>query len=225
LNSVRAVENFYSWYIAELQGGNNPIADDSFRERGELSSTLIAAMDQQIAEGVVTDPFVCAENSVGRIDVVEVLTWQPEMRLLIKNNLDNPITLSVVYSNGAWQIDAIICGDHLSPRAVTDDFYGWYVDFTKTQGNPLLDRAYQDSEWLAWSLIQTTNRILEEGIAFDPFLCAQDYPDSFTSTLISSDGRHASVQVTTLPINQTFMVSLIQTGSVWQIDEVVCPIP
>jgi hypothetical protein len=223
---VRAVEGFYNWYIAEIQSGNNPITTDSFRERGELSPGLIAAIDQQIAEGTFADPFVCAQNFVERIELVEVLTWQPETRILVGTNFDNHfVTLSVFYSSEAWHIDAIQCGDHLSAQAVTDDFYGWYVDYTKTQGNPLSTRAYQDSDLLAWSLIQTTNRILEEGIAFDPFLCTQDYPDSYTTALVSSDERHASVRVTTLPIDQSFTVSLIQTGAVWQIDAVNCPIP
>lgn len=226
LNSVRVVESFYNWYIAEVLDGNNPISTESFRTREELSPNLVASMDQQIAEGVFADPFVCAQNFVERIELVEVLAWSGETRILIGSNFENHyITASVVFNRGVWQLDSVECGDHLSPRAVTDDFYGWYIDYTQTQGNPLSDRAYQDRDELSWGLIQTTNRILEEGLSFDPFLCAQDYPDSFSTSLISRNRDDAVVQVTTSFEDYQFTVSLIQSGTKWLIDEVNCPVP
>lgn len=226
INSVLPVETFFDWYITSLQSGDNPAQSGSFQDRDELSPTIIAGIDQRITEGAFADPFTCGQGVLEQIDLVEVLPWNGETRLLVGTNIpDQYVTITTQLNGTAWQIESIDCGDHLSPQGVTNDFYQWYLDYISTQGNPLSDRAFQNREELAWGLIQTMNRILEEGLPFDPFLCAQDYPESFTTALVSSDDRHASVQVTTNFSDHRFTASLIQTGAVWQIDEVNCPIP
>jgi len=67
----------------------------------------------------------------------------------------------------------------LTPQEVVTKFYRWYIGYP---ANPLVDKAYRDSPYLATSFIQQVDETLasfELGGA-DPFLLAQDIPVKFT---------------------------------------------
>jgi hypothetical protein len=82
----------------------------------------------------------------------------------------------------------------LSPTEVTNQFYRWYIGYP---GNPLVDKAYRASPYLAESMIEEVDETLaafEMGGA-DPFLLAQDIPERFTVEGEEIDGDRATVQV------------------------------
>jgi hypothetical protein len=64
----------------------------------------------------------------------------------------------------------------LSPQEVVTKFYRWYIGYP---GNPLVDREYRQSPYLAESFIRDVDEILEGGFRADPILLAQDIPERF----------------------------------------------
>ena len=80
----------------------------------------------------------------------------------------------------------------LSPQEVVTKFYRWYIGYP---GNPLVDREYRQSPYLAQSYIQEVDQVVEGGFMADPVLLAQDIPESFTVGEADVSGDRASVVV------------------------------
>lgn len=82
----------------------------------------------------------------------------------------------------------------MSPQEVVNEFYHWYIGYP---GNPLVDKEYRNSPYLAESFIEHVDGTVasfELGSA-DPILLAQDIPERFTvGEAVISDG-HAEVPV------------------------------
>jgi putative hemolysin len=80
-----------------------------------------------------------------------------------------------------------IAPEATTPVEVTENFYNWYFDYigepdTEGMKNPLVDRAYRSSPHLTAAYITKVDMILtsfDQG-GYDPFLQAQDFPQSFT---------------------------------------------
>lgn len=84
------------------------------------------------------------------------------------------VLITVLVSAGcAW----LSTEPELSPQEVVTKFYRWYIGYP---GNPLVDREYRVSPYLAESYIQQVDQVLEGGFRADPILLAQDIPESFT---------------------------------------------
>lgn len=80
----------------------------------------------------------------------------------------------------------------LSPQEVVTKFYRWYLGYP---GNPLVDREYRESPYLAESYIEKVEEALEGGFMADPILLAQDIPERFTvdETEMGSDEAMVTV--------------------------------
>jgi hypothetical protein len=121
----------------------------------------------------------------------------------------------------------------LPPTQVVDAFYRWYVGYP---GNPMVDRSYRDSPYLADSFIDEVDTLLasmERGGA-DPFLLAQDIPDRYAVTDAQVDGNQATAILSLYwPGNETpslRTVELRRDARRWQITgvylvDVVSPDP
>lgn len=80
----------------------------------------------------------------------------------------------------------------LSPQEVVTQFYRWYIGYP---GNPLVDKEYRTSPYLAPSFIQEVDETLasfDRG-GGDPFLLAQDIPEEFTVGEATLAGDRATV--------------------------------
>ena len=64
----------------------------------------------------------------------------------------------------------------LSPHEVVTRFFRWYIGYP---GNPLADREYRESPYLANSFVQELDS-LDGGLRADPILLAQDVPERFS---------------------------------------------
>jgi hypothetical protein len=111
-----------------------------------------------------------------------------------------------------------------TPEQTVEGFYNWYLGYARDVGNPLVDKAYQSSEYLTDGFIEQVDQILasfDRG-GYDPFLCAQDVPESVVvdEAVISGDG--ASLTVNTSFEGHAFTVELQQANSRWTISNVVC---
>ncbi|MBN1976538.1 MAG: DUF3828 domain-containing protein [Anaerolineae bacterium] len=115
--------------------------------------------------------------------------------------------------------------DEPAPAQVVTDFYNWYLGYIRgaeEMRNPLADGAYRSSECLADSFIDE----VDETVAsfgkggYDPFLMAQDIPQSVTVGEASIDGDEAQVRVETSFEGHALMVTLQRLDGKWQITSI-----
>jgi hypothetical protein len=118
------------------------------------------------------------------------------------------------------------------PEAVVEEYYAWYLDYIGDRAsgefrNPLVDRAYRDSELLTPAFVVSVDELLEsfDRSAYDPFLCAQDIPESISVSEATVSGEEASVVVETSFAGHSFEVELEMMGGEWLISDVVCTPP
>lgn len=105
------------------------------------------------------------------------------------------------------------------PDQVVQDFYAWYLSY---DGNPLVEHTYRSSEYLSPDMIALLDELTQEGMQYDPVLCAQDKPTDIDTGLAQVAGGQASVEVTTSFEYHAFSVELVQTNGDWLIDKVNC---
>jgi len=120
----------------------------------------------------------------------------------------------------------------LSPQEVAQSYYDWYLSYigdraSESMRNPLVDRAYAGSPYLSAGLIQKIDGFLgsPEGGMFDPFLCAQDIPDSITAGPATIEGDQARLTVETSFAGHHFEVALHQVAGEWKMSDVTCAAP
>jgi len=114
----------------------------------------------------------------------------------------------------------------LSPQEVVTKFYRWYIGYP---GNPLVDKEYRTSPYLAESFVQEVDETLasfDRGGA-DPFLLAQDIPEQFTVDEVTVSGERAGVTINLYwggnPIPSPRQVDLELIGGEWKITRVSIP--
>ena len=122
------------------------------------------------------------------------------------------------------------CSDSASasapPQQVVQEFYRWHMSYP---GNPLVDRAYRDSDYLADSFVQEVDELLDsfDKGGFDPFLLAQDLPQEITveDALISGDAATVVTyqQYAGNPDLREIQVELTFVDDVWKITGMIDP--
>ena len=105
-----------------------------------------------------------------------------------------------------------------SAEQIVQAFYDEYLSYN---GNPLINRVYQDNEYISSTLEKELDSLLDEGLRFDPVLCAQDRPNSVTAKPATYDGGQATVMVET-SFNTTIEVQLSASEGVWKITAFTC---
>lgn len=109
----------------------------------------------------------------------------------------------------------------MSPQEVVTKFYRWYVGYP---GNPLVDREYRESPYLADSFIKEIDEIVAGGFMADPILLAQDIPERFTVDETEVAGDEATVIVSFYwggnPTPSRRRVELLMIEGEWKITDV-----
>ena len=80
----------------------------------------------------------------------------------------------------------------MSPQEVVTKFFRWYIGYP---GNPLADREYRESPYLADVFIQEVDEVLDGQVMADPILLAQDIPERFSVDEGEVSGDQATVMV------------------------------
>lgn len=115
--------------------------------------------------------------------------------------------------------------DEVLPEDLVRGFYGWYLGAIDLEGgsNPLVDRSYRSSEFLSGDFVAEVDALLDsfEAGGYDPFLLAQDVPDSIEVGEALVAGDAAQVHVQTSFSGHGFLVYLTQMDGTWKIDDVV----
>jgi hypothetical protein len=117
--------------------------------------------------------------------------------------------------------------DTAAPQVVVQRFYDWYLDYARNVGNPLADEAYRTSPYLSSGYVAEVDEILAgfDQAAYDPFLQAQDIPESVEVDSPVYDANGATVVVEfnwsgqELPTTAT--IFLEQIDGAWQIVDIV----
>jgi len=114
--------------------------------------------------------------------------------------------------------------DEAAPDEVVTGFYGWYLEAIDLQAgrNPLAERSYRSSEFLSHTFVVEVDALLDsfERGGYDPFLLAQDVPDSVEVVEVDVLGDTAHVQVETSFEGHGFLVTLKRADGAWRIDDV-----
>jgi hypothetical protein len=106
-----------------------------------------------------------------------------------------------------------------APKEVVQEFYDGYISY---DGNPLVDHAYHNSPYLSRDFISRLDQFTVGEMQYDPVLCAQDVPQSFTPGDVEMEGSRVMIPVTTSFEGHQFVVELHQIEGVWMIDSVKC---
>ncbi|MGI6207952.1 MAG: hypothetical protein ACOYEW_07025 [Anaerolineae bacterium] len=138
------------------------------------------------------------------------------------------IVALVVVAAGAPLLRNTSQAGMLGPAETVEAFYAWYLDYigdpaTGEFRNPLADRAYRDSAYLAPEFIAEVDALLDsfEGGGYDPFLMAQDVPTEIHVGEAMVAGDMATVPVTTSFPGHSLEVTLAKgTDGVWQITDI-----
>ena len=111
----------------------------------------------------------------------------------------------------------------VAPETVVESFYNWYLGYP---GNPLVDGAYRSSEYLTTEFVRKADEIIasfDKG-GYDPFLCAQDIPESFAVNEAVISGDEAGVVVHTSFEGHMFTVDLQRVDGQWKITDIICSV-
>jgi hypothetical protein len=109
-----------------------------------------------------------------------------------------------------------------APAQVVVDFYNWYLGYIRGEEglrSPLVDGAYRSSDYLADAFIAEVDEIVasfDKG-GYDPFLMAQDVPQSVTVGEATVEGDEAQVRVDTDFEGHALTVTLERLNGQWQI--------
>lgn len=114
----------------------------------------------------------------------------------------------------------------VQPVQVVSDFYYWYLGYP---GSVMAEGAYHDSVALTDTLIGKMDDFVSQGARYDPFLCAQDFPDDFRVSPGETEDR---INVETLwNVGTEFervrplQVDLLRIDGQWRINAIHCAPP
>ncbi len=119
--------------------------------------------------------------------------------------------------------DGIVKTSTATPKDVVESFYSWYTSY---EGKPLSSGAYKTSDYLTEAFREKVDSLLASFTqgGYDPILCAQDIPQSFTVAYPEISGSIATVAVTEVysTSENSLLVTLEKDGNQWLIDDVTC---
>lgn len=223
------VEDFYTWYLNatgyDTDSGRfrSPLTDGTYRDRQDLSQTMIATVDSLVDDDspIRVDPFLCAQDLPETVRVEAVAAdsilayldyaWNPEPRTIL---------VTLIETDDTWRIDAVSCQETVTALGTVRTVYEQAVAERSTldADNPLFTPALQARLREALE----TERPAGSG---DPLLCAQDWPASVSVHPVLQTADRATAVVRQFYSGSTqpreIAVDLVW-GERWQIDAIHC---
>lgn len=103
----------------------------------------------------------------------------------------------------------------------------FYEDWVGYEGNPLINKYYQDHPLLTKNFSEKIDQIVSsfDRNAYDPILCAQDKPESIKVTNLKEKEEEAVLTLEEKFYNnkQNLEILLEKTDNSWQIKDIICP--
>jgi len=246
------VRGFYDWYLGYIGDPavgemRNPLADGAYRSSEYLAGEFVQKVDEIVAsfdDKGGYDPFLCAQD-VPRSFSVDAATVSGDEASVVVHEMWNPgtkvesvydVTVALRMVDGVWKIVDVACRAQesafpmpegpipVTPEGPVAGFYSWYIWYARNVGNPLADGVYRSSEYLTQEFVQKVDGIIasfDKG-GYDPFLCAQDVPESFTFDEAAVSGDRASLVVHTSFEGHAFTVEVSEMSGRWAISDVIC---
>ena len=132
-----AINEFYRWYL-NYQG--NVLVDGAYRDRPELSTTLIAEVDEMMADPQMGmgDPFLCAQDKPGDFELQMVEGSENSAVVEVATDFENHrFRVTVIWNGNFWQINDVACeGGEPTPDAETP------ADEPQVGGNRFADETF-----------------------------------------------------------------------------------
>jgi hypothetical protein len=245
------VDRFYNWYLDYIgepgsEEMRNPLSERAYRSSGFLTETFVKKVDEIVASNgyFPYDPFLCAQDIPRNLNLEGSEISGETTEVTVTTNFPgHSFTAELEQVNGEWKIANVACGGSAqdtaepispmpegpaiaTPEGTIDAFYSWYLWYVREVGNPLVDGAYRSNEYLSAGLVQKADAILasfDKG-GFDPFLCAQDIPQSITIEDAVMSGDIARSVVRTNFQGHGFTVALQRIDGRWEIGDILCEI-
>lgn len=127
---------------------------------------------------------------------------------------------------GVWGVSA---QETDTPDVTVSTFYDWYLEYITGSDefrNPLVDRAYGDSEYLTQDLIAYIDAQMSTNPGYDLFLCAQDLPQMYQYDVVSMQSGEAVVLMREYfgdyARSHNLTLTLNNSEGTWKIDSVAC---
>jgi hypothetical protein len=226
------VQDFYACYLNEIgesgsEASHNPLTEKAYHDSAYLTLSFIDRVDQILAgfdgQGGY-DPLLCAQDIPQVMSTDGTFFHNGRASVVMRSSFFNHfLTVDLQEVGDDWKIDNITCGN--SPEGTVKAFYTWYLAYIGDRAsgemrNPLVDKAYQESNFLSEGFIQKLDEFTTEGISADPILMAQDIPNDFSV----DPGTEAGTAIIHLQFGTQSVhhlkINLIEVLGTWQIDGV-----
>lgn len=116
----------------------------------------------------------------------------------------------------------------LGPSQVVQNFYTEWISYSgePPTRNPITDRIYQTSGYVTDSLVKQLDETIEsfEGGGYDPVLCAQDRPESFSvqPAVVKGETAEVTVREDFYGEIKDVKTELVLQDNSWKIDKIIC---
>ena len=109
-----------------------------------------------------------------------------------------------------------------TPEQAVNEFYSMWINH---EGNPMMDGVYQNNPLITKALSQRIDEIIAgfDMGGYDPVLCAQDKPQSYTIESVELNNDQATILLSLdfYGSPRPILVALINDGS-WKLDNISC---
>jgi hypothetical protein len=225
-----AVNAFYAWYLPQtrvsLPGSDIPQPIEMLPESPLVTSEFVRAVHEitkSFSDQAGYDPVICAQDIPPVLWAEAEIADDEQSYVLVQSSFPGYfLVVELKNVDGAWKIWNVTCS--ADPTAAVKAFYTWYLDYIGDPAgefrNPMVDKAYQDSEYLIDDFIRKVDETLASygnGGGFDPFLMAQDIPQEIAVEAGAEDGNVVVIERFG-DSWQVLEVSLMKIENHWQID-------
>ena len=139
------------------------------------------------------------------------------------------LIVCILLGGGGFLASQAASRARLTPAEVVESFYAEYLagakDVGEARSDPLADASYRSSAHLAPEFVQKVDALIasfDRG-GYDPFLCAQDIPETVTVADAKVSSDQATVTMKTSFAGHSLMVQLELAAGQWQIIDISCP--
>lgn len=228
--------DFYTAYLASLRHTGPDFSSPEFPKSQYLSSDYLRQLDEIEAgfEGYgflpilqtqtdLPDPLEVKETNIEGYEATVILQFG---RGIIDPPFERVVSLDKI--DGQWKIvPDRLEGPVLNAEETVQEFYDGYLSQAATggPGNMLSNRAYRDSPYLSAALVRDVDLLVEQagGPGFDPFLCAQDLPESIKVTSSFENAMRPIVVVESSFPGHTLVLDLVRANfNRWTIETITC---
>jgi len=190
-NPAAVVDAFYADYLNYIgQPGSdsfhNPLQDGYYQSSDYLTKSFIEHVNDILAGGFPSDPFLCAQDIPVSLESDGVLVTGESASVVVRSSLEGHVfTVQLQRQDQDWKISSVSCAS--SPAGKTRAFYTWYLSLFGDRSQGRVVNPFEDGLYLSRGMLSRSyqNRIKdqvesEDGLRADPFLLAQDLPSNFS---------------------------------------------